>query len=103
MRIMIATCAGLLTLGGISVQAAPLPIAKAYPTGITASPPIELVAQGCGYGQRRTYWQDQWGRCIRGAALRRRGGAYRANSFPNSTASLPRQILQPPAAHCSYP
>ena len=64
MRIITLTCAGLLSLGATSVQAAPSPIAKAHPAGITTSPAIELVAQGCGYGQRRTYWQDQWGRCI---------------------------------------
>jgi hypothetical protein len=68
-RIIVATCAGLVALSAISVQAAPLPPAKAVPTEVTVSPPIELAAEGCGYGQRRTRWQDQWGywrwgRCV---------------------------------------
>ena len=79
MRIIIATCAALLTLGAISVQAAPLLAAKAHPSGITVSPPIELVAQECGYGQRRTYWQDQWGRWHWGRCV------------PKTWGSLPRQ------------
>jgi hypothetical protein len=69
MRIIITTCAALLALGAISVEAAPLPPAKAGPPEVTFSPPVELVNHGCGYGQRRTQWQDQWarwhwGRCV---------------------------------------
>ena len=56
MRIIIATCAGLVALSSISVQAAPLPPTMAGP------PQLELVAEGCGYGYRRTRWQDDWGR-----------------------------------------
>jgi hypothetical protein len=68
-RIIIATCAALVALFAISVQAAPLPPAKAIPTELTISPPIELATDGCGYGQRRTRWQDHfghwhWGRCV---------------------------------------
>ena len=81
MRIITLTCAGLLTLGAISVQAAPLPIAKANPTGISASPPIELVAQGCGYGQRRTYWQDQWGRWHWGRCVPKTWGSLSRQQF----------------------
>jgi hypothetical protein len=62
MRITIATCAGFLALCAISVQAAPLPGAKVGPTDLAISFPIELAAGGCGYGQQRTRWQDQWGR-----------------------------------------
>jgi hypothetical protein len=62
MRTIIATYAGLLALCAISVRAAPLPPAKAHPTGMGISPPVELVAHGCGYGYKRTQWQDQWGR-----------------------------------------
>jgi hypothetical protein len=64
MRIIIATCAaGLVALSSISVQAAPLPPTKVGPTQ------LELVAEGCGYGYRRTRWQDEsgywhWGRCV---------------------------------------
>ena len=63
MRTIIATCVGLVALSAISVQAAPLSRSKAVPTELTISPPIELAAEGCGYGQRRTHWQDHWGRC----------------------------------------
>jgi hypothetical protein len=62
MRILIATCAGLAALTAISAQAAPPPPAKALATEFTTSRPVELVANGCGYGQRRTRWQDEWGR-----------------------------------------
>jgi hypothetical protein len=63
MRIIIGTCAGLVALSSISVQAAPLPPTKAAPIQ------LELVAEGCGYGYRRTLWQDEsgywhWGRCV---------------------------------------
>jgi hypothetical protein len=68
-RIIIATFAGLAALSAISVQATPLPPAKAGPTELAVSPPVELTAQGCGYAYRRTRWQDQWGywhwgRCV---------------------------------------
>jgi hypothetical protein len=36
------------------------------PTQLAISPPVELAAQGCGYGYRRTRWQDDWGRWHRG-------------------------------------
>jgi hypothetical protein len=62
-RTIIATCVGLVALSAISVQAAPLPRSKAVPTELTISPPIELAAEGCGYGQRRTRWQGHWGHC----------------------------------------
>src|SRR5215472_11508485 len=62
MRIIIPTCGGLLALCAIPVQAVLLPSAKARPIGMGVSPPVELVAQGCGYGYKRTQWQDEWGR-----------------------------------------
>jgi hypothetical protein len=62
----------LAFVGGLalaaSTQAAPL-----APTPITlepcAGPPIELVAEGCGWGWHRRQWQDRWGnwhwgRCV---------------------------------------
>ena len=60
MRVIIAICAGLVGLSTISAQAAPLPPSKAV-TELTVSP-IEPAANGCGYGYKRTLWQDQWGR-----------------------------------------
>jgi hypothetical protein len=77
--IIIATCAGLVALSGISVQAAPLPPAKAGRTAFGGAPQIELVADGCGYGYRRTRWQDEWGRWYWGRCV------------PKSWGSLPRQ------------
>jgi hypothetical protein len=61
MRVIIATCAGLVALSTIAAQAAPLFPSKAVPTELTVSP-IVPAANGCGYGYRRTHWQDQWGR-----------------------------------------
>ena len=61
MRIIIATCAGLVALSTISAQATPLPLSKAVPTQLTISP-IVPAANGCGYGYRRGHWQDKWGR-----------------------------------------
>jgi hypothetical protein len=55
MRVIIATCAGLVALSTISAQAAPLPSSKAVPTELTISP-IVPAADGCGYGYRRTRW-----------------------------------------------
>jgi hypothetical protein len=43
MRIVITTCAALLALGAISVEAAPMPPAKAGLPEVTFSPPVELV------------------------------------------------------------
>jgi len=61
MRTMIATLAGLVALGAVSVQAAPLPPAKANPAEVGAAPSIELVRQGCGWGWHRGHWRDRWG------------------------------------------
>jgi hypothetical protein len=70
MRVIIAIAAGWIALSAVSVQAAPLPLAKAtLAPQLCADPPIVLAAQGCGYGYRRVRWQDQWGywhwgRCV---------------------------------------
>jgi len=61
MRTMIATLAGLTVLVAVSVQAAPLPPAKATPAKLSTVPPIELVRQGCGWGWHRGGWRDRWG------------------------------------------
>src|SRR3974377_1516269 len=65
----IATFAVLVGLSIVSIDAAPLLPANAGPDTLRTTPPIELVADGCGYGYRRTRWQDQWGhwhwgRCV---------------------------------------
>jgi hypothetical protein len=69
MRMMVAACAGLVTLSAVSMQAAPLSPTKVIAPELSVAAPTELVAQGCGYGYRRTRWQDQWGywhwgRCV---------------------------------------
>jgi len=85
MRIILATCLSSLALFGISVQAAPLPPAAVQPTGTAISPHIELAAQGCGYGYRRTNGKINGAVGIGGGAFRRRGETYRANScHPNA-------------------
>jgi hypothetical protein len=48
MRTTFSTWPGLLALCAISAQAAPLPPAKAGPTELAISPPIEQVVHGCG-------------------------------------------------------
>jgi len=69
MRVIVATFAVLVGLYTVSIEAASLLPAKTNPETLRAAPPIELVADGCGYGYRRTRWQDQWGywhsgRCV---------------------------------------
>jgi hypothetical protein len=76
MRIIISTCAGLLALCAISVEAAPLAPAKAGPT-----PSIELAAHECGYGQRRTQWQDHWGHWHWGRCVPKTWGSLSRHQF----------------------
>ena len=76
LRTMITTFACVTALAVVSSQAAPVPPVK---TEQGASRSIELVAQGCGYGQRRTQWQDQWGRWHWGRCV------------PKTWGSLPRE------------
>jgi hypothetical protein len=69
MRKMAVILAGLISLAALSVEASPLPAARAMATGARVTPPVELAAQGCGYAYRRTRWQDlwgywHWGRCV---------------------------------------
>jgi hypothetical protein len=81
MHILIAGCASLLALAAISVQAAPLPPAEAGPNHAAISPPIELVAHGCGYGYRRTQWQDQWGHWHWGRCVPKSWGSLSRHQF----------------------
>jgi hypothetical protein len=69
MRFIIATCAGLMVLSAVSVQAAPLAMAKAGVGDPGIAPPVELVRNGCGHGWHRHHWRGQWGywhwgRCV---------------------------------------
>jgi hypothetical protein len=75
MRIIIATCASLVALSSISVQAAPLPLTKAGPTQ------LELVAEGCGYGYRRNLWRDECGYWRRGRCVPKSWGGFLASNF----------------------
>ena len=61
MRKMAVILAGLISLAALSVEASPLPAARAMATGARVTPPVELAAQGGGYAYRRTCWQDLWG------------------------------------------
>jgi len=70
MRTILATFAGLVALAAVSAQAAPVPPAKTTRAELGASPAIELVRQGCGWGWHRGRWRDRWGywhwgRCYR--------------------------------------
>jgi len=60
MRAVIVAFVGGVALAGMSAQAAPLP---AKPTAIElgASPSVELVVGGCGWGWHRHRWRDRWG------------------------------------------
>ena len=69
MRVFVLTLAGLMSLAAIAGEAAPIPLPDLTLVEPGVSRPLELIAQGCGYGFRRTRWQDQWGywhwgRCV---------------------------------------
>jgi hypothetical protein len=49
-----------LALAATSVQAAPVP-GRSTPIELGAAPPLELIAQGCGWGWHRGHWRDRWG------------------------------------------
>ena len=59
MRAVILAIVSGVALAATSVQAAPAPT-KALPE-LGASPPLELVRDGCGRGWHRHHWRDQWG------------------------------------------
>ena len=67
MRAVLFTSLGLAVLAATSAEAAPIAVPDKH-VEIPTAPAIELVAQGCGYGYRRTrqdqwgYWH--WGRCV---------------------------------------
>jgi hypothetical protein len=48
-----------VALAPTPLQAAPVPT-KATLAKREASPPVELAAQGCGWGRHRRYWRDHW-------------------------------------------
>ena len=72
MRALILTFVLGLALSA-SAQAAPLSL---KPTSIElgASPPVELVRDGCGRGWHRTRWRDQWGNWQWGDCVPNEGG-----------------------------
>jgi hypothetical protein len=82
MRVIIATCVGLVALSTISAQAAPLPPSKAVLTELTVLP-IVPAAHGCGYGYKRTIWYDHWGR------------AHWGHCIPKWHRNLPREKMGP--------
>jgi hypothetical protein len=58
--LVVGIIAGIALAASASTQAAPL---SPNPASIElgATPPIELVSQGCGLGWHRVRWQDHWG------------------------------------------
>ena len=81
LRTMIATFAGVMALAAISSYAAPIPPAKTPQTELGASRSIELAAQGCGYGYKRTQWQDEWGRWHWGRCVPKTWGSLSRHQF----------------------
>jgi hypothetical protein len=81
MRIIIATYVGLLALCFISAQAAPSSPTNVGPAGAAISPAFELVAQGCGYGYKRTRWQDEWGQWYWGRCVPKTWGNLSRHQF----------------------
>jgi hypothetical protein len=71
MRVVVLAFLGLVALGPMSVQAAPIAVpAKPITVELGGAPSIELVRQGCGWGWHRGGWRDRWGywhggRCYR--------------------------------------
>jgi hypothetical protein len=59
MQAFIVACVGGITLAA-SASAAPLAL-KPAANKLDATPPIELVDHGCGWGWHRVHWQDHWG------------------------------------------
>jgi hypothetical protein len=68
MRAVILAFVCGIALAATSAHAAPIPT-KAIPVEPSAAPPVELAAQGCGWGWHRGHWRDRWGywhfgRCV---------------------------------------
>ena len=62
MRTVVISLAGLIVLAAVSARATPVAETQGTEAELGARPPIEFVAHGWPLGQRRTQWQDQWGR-----------------------------------------
>jgi hypothetical protein len=62
MRTVVTALAGLIAVAAVSTRATAVAETQGIEVERGAGPPVEPVAQGCGYAQRRTQWQDQWGR-----------------------------------------
>jgi len=60
MRAVILAFVSAAALAAVSAQAA-APPPKPSAIGLGASPPLDLVRDGCGRGWHRHHWRDQWG------------------------------------------
>jgi hypothetical protein len=60
MRTVILAVLCGLALAPTQLQAAPVPT-KTLAGALNATPPLELVRDGCGRGWHRPRWRDQWG------------------------------------------
>ena len=81
MRTVVTTLAGLIALAVISARTTPAAPTEWIKAERQAGPPIELVAHGCGYGQRRTQWQDQWGQWHWGRCVPKTWGSISRHQF----------------------
>jgi hypothetical protein len=61
MRDMTMVFVSGVALAAMSARAAPLAPRPPSQASIDAAPPIELVAEGCGWGWHRHHWIDRWG------------------------------------------
>ncbi len=94
MRAVILAFVSAAALAAVSAQAA-APPPKPSAIGLGASPPLELVRDGCGRGWHRHHWRDQWGYWHGGDCVPDEGGPYRGNGAgpyypPSSWGGPPR-------------
>ena len=81
MSTAVTTLAGLMALAAVSARATPVAPTQGTQPELGAGPTTELVANGCGYGQRRTQWQDQWGRWHWGRCVPKTWGSLPRHQF----------------------
>jgi hypothetical protein len=81
MRTVVVELAGLIALAAVSARAAPVAPTQGTGAELRAGRPIELVAHGCGYGQKRTQWQDQWGQWHWGRCVPKTWGSLSRHQF----------------------
>jgi hypothetical protein len=81
MRTIVTTFACLIALAAVSARATPVAPTQGSEANRRAGPSIELIEHGCGYGQRRTQWQDQWGQWHWGRCVQKTWGSLSRHQF----------------------